>query len=51
MVKNSHLKAQISQQNPKNEEIEHDTGLDSQCPLCFVSFPTLDIEVFIIIFY
>ncbi|XP_025200551.1 uncharacterized protein LOC112598341 isoform X1 [Melanaphis sacchari] len=37
-------RASSSQQNPENEITNENVPLHSQCPLCFVSFPTPDIE-------
>lgn len=50
-MKNPNIpRSQTSQQNSKIEN-ELISGLISQCPLCFGSYPTLDIEVFITCFY
>jgi len=44
-------RASSSQQNPENEVTNENVPLQSQCPLCFVLYPTPDIEVIIVIFF
>lgn len=46
-----HIRSQASssQQNPENEIANENVSLQSQCPLCFVLYPTPDIEVIICI--
>lgn len=47
-INNIHLSRSSSKRNTENETQNENLTTHSQCPLCFVLYPTIDIEVKIV---